>query len=117
MIKFTAPFIAAFQRPRPGKQGGYFSPHSKLQRQVGYYALEARQNQQASILGGYIVFRVMVYSKWGKKGPKQDLDNILKCCIDGCQGVLFDNDRQVVKIFAETVNSEDTRMDIEVSEL
>ena len=118
MISFTCPFVASFKRPRPGRWGGYFSPHAKMQKQIGFLALEARQKQQASILEGDIDFQLLVYSKWGKKGLKQDLDNVLKCVIDGCQGVLFENDRQVKQIFCRALQTDKSpRMEIEVSEL
>lgn len=117
MIRFSVPFVAAFQRPRPGKNGGYYSPHSKVEKQIGMLALAARSAQRASIVAGDVRFTLTVYCPWGKKGLKRDLSNVLKLVEDACNGVLYVDDAQIKDIRVQSIESDDERLEVEVESL
>ena len=58
----------------------------------------------AKPLVGDVAVAVALHPKATKKGVayarRIDLDNAIKAALDACQGVVFDNDRQVVRLHA-----------------
>lgn len=116
-VRFTVPFIAVQERPRRvtrGNRSWWYSPTSKAQSAIGQFALVARQTQGIDLFRGKVDFSLIVNGL--KKG---DLDNVIKAVLDACNKILWEDDRQVKKIFAwapgEPTNAEPS-MDIEVSE-
>lgn len=111
-VKFTVPFTAHFQRPRPGKNGGYYSPHSKMQKIISQFALCAMVDAKLNPFKGDVHFYLTVF------GGKADGSNFLKCAEDACNGVVYDDDRQIVfgsyKLNRVCLTES---MDIEVAEL
>jgi len=68
-----------------------FTPRrtASWERTVGTYALQARQRAPAwSLAARYDVYR----------SGRFDLDNVIKSALDGCTGILWRDDAQVVEI-------------------
>lgn len=97
--------------PRTGKRHWY-SPSSKIQKAIGLLALVARQEAQASILGGDCALHLTCYGFAGK-----DLDNAVKLCLDSLNGVLWNDDDQVHLIIARKIAVGTPRMEVEVEAL
>ncbi len=58
----------------------------------------------AKLLPGDVAVAVQLHPKATKIGKpyrkRVDLDNAIKAALDACQGLVFDNDRQVVRLYA-----------------
>lgn len=109
-ISFQVPFVAAFQRPRPGKHGGYYSPHSKQMHDIGMLAVAARGYRH--MFAGPCHLRVSVYAH-----KRFDLDNAIKAVADSLNGILWYDDYQVKIIVAERIESPEERMEVAVEEI
>ena len=83
------------ERPRRGKGGHFYTPQKTLayEKTVGWAALAARQAQSASwpLHERYSMNVTIVFAD--DKGG--DFDNVIKSIADGCEGVLWNNDRQI----------------------
>jgi Holliday junction resolvase RusA-like endonuclease len=44
-----------------------------------------------------------------------DVDNLVKACLDSCEGVFYENDKQVAMIRARKFYSVDARIEMELS--
>jgi len=45
---------------------------------------------------------------------KPDADNIAKIILDGCNGILYKDDSQIVKLISEKKYSENPRVEVEI---
>ena len=69
------------------------------ERKVKEYAFVARQNANIrrwdkELVEAYLSFRLI------RPGGYPDLDNLVKCVLDGCKGIIFRDDRQVISLRA-----------------
>lgn len=93
MIEFTVPGRPKpKQRPRMGKGGNVYTPREtkNYERMVGWYALQAGAKVTDKPIGLEAVF----YFR-NKRTP--DLDNCVKALLDGLEGVVYKNDKQVIE--------------------
>ncbi|MEI6449785.1 MAG: RusA family crossover junction endodeoxyribonuclease [Actinomycetes bacterium] len=81
------------QRPRLGKGGRVYTPAPtrRYERMVAWAALESRPRGWA--LTGRFRVEVVCYFPDERR---RDVDNVLKSVLDGMQGVLYEDDSQVV---------------------
>jgi Holliday junction resolvase RusA-like endonuclease len=87
------------QRPRLGRHGVY-TPTKTLEweNEIGWAAREAMQ-----IAGlGATPCDVHVHMLFQRKGKQRaDLDNLIKACLDGMNGIVWIDDRQVRSLSAQ----------------
>lgn len=99
---------------------------------VGSYALSHMKKNNISIMSGPVyvdaVFHMKVPNSWSlKKKAKAicgdilpcvtpDIDNLVKSLLDALQGVLFYNDKQVVRCVSEKIYSERDEIEVDVYE-
>lgn len=112
-MRFTIPGPPVIQeRPRAGKFGQFYDPTANAKKRLGYALLNARQGAKFKILGGDIDITVKFYGM-----PHADLDNAIKALLDAANGILWEDDRQVVHIDAWKYSSKegDERTEVELS--
>src|SRR6266853_2047353 len=103
-VSFKVPFVAVQERARKGKNGWY-APSSKLQRSIGMMALEARARARIGPFNGdcHVTLTCLGFDR-------KDLDNAIKIVLDACNGVLWEDDDQVVLIVARKIRIGEPRM-------
>ena len=81
------------ERPRLGKGGRVYTPKAtkRFERMIAWAALGVRPRGWA--LTGRFVVDVVCYFPDERRS---DVDNVLKSVLDGMQGVVYDDDSQVV---------------------
>ncbi len=118
MITFTIPgHPVPKQRPRLGYKGrrAYIYTPEETRRYEEKVHLLAKAATDGP-LKVPVVVRLKVYlGPRKRKGP--DLDNIVKSILDGMNGAIFEDDRQVYQIYAELVQDGEERVQVEVEEL
>lgn len=84
------------ERPRRGKGGRWYTPRRTAQYEqlIGHMARALTAGRDWPTDGSY---QVDVTVRHSSKRPP-DLDNILKTVLDGLQGVLYEDDRQVARV-------------------
>jgi Holliday junction resolvase RusA-like endonuclease len=108
-------------RPRFSSHGGFpraYDPKKSKEgkQSVRFFVAKAMQDQDIEILSGPIMMRVqfgikLPKSQERKRTPrprvwrvkKPDLDNLIKLIKDGCSGIAFLDDNQIVKVSAEKI--------------
>ena len=112
------------QRPRVTKYGT-FTPKAttEYERLVGWTYIAAKGKKHT----GALRLSVMAYFKIPKSRVdlKQgdwhlnntDLDNVVKACQDGLNGIAFEDDKQIAQIFASKYWDDDERVEVELEEL
>lgn len=116
MISFSVPGkIQAKERPRINRYGSFYTPNKthSSENTIRIYAKTAMHGQKP--LDGYIKVTISIMEKppesWSKKRKQDalagehfptrgDLDNKIKSCLDGCNGIVFTDDKNVVYITA-----------------
>ncbi len=103
-ITFTVPGAPVPKaRARVGKFGAYTPKRTKeYETKVRALALIARQKAHQQVWTGRVCVELEVHISGNKTTSKPDLDNLIKC-LDGCKGVIFKDDAQVVGIAARKV--------------
>lgn len=104
------------ERPRltvDGRKKYIYTPKetSKFEKQVALAALTAADGK---VLFGDIAINIKLYFSDRKFG---DLDNYAKSILDGLQGVLFENDKQVSKLHIERYIDKNERAEVIVEEV
>jgi len=85
------------QSYRAKNGGGYTDPRIKAwQDTVAWKAMEAMQHH--NILTGDVEAQLIFYR--GNE-IRVDLDNLSKAVLDGCNGIVWEDDRQIVKLTLE----------------
>lgn len=111
-VNFTVPFAAAWKRVKQGRQGTAYNPSSKDEKIIAQYALVARVAAQLPVWQGPCHVHVTFY------GLEADVDNALKLCLDGMNGIVYQDDSQVILATVQKIAAaENQRMDIEVEAL
>ena len=102
------------QRPRIGRNGAVYTPRETrdYERFVGWCALQAMGGEKP--IAGPVALEALFYFK-NCKTP--DLDNCIKALLDGLQGVVFQNDRQVQKQSYEMRFDKEERVEVRIWEL
>lgn len=115
-IQFTVPFASVQERPRvyrtkSGKPAVYM-PAGKEQKIISQYALVAMVSAKKNPFKGDCYIQVTVYA------GKGDGSNYLKLVEDGCNAVVYEDDKQCVlgsyRLYRDT---KPERMDIEIGEI
>lgn len=105
---------SGFQRPRPGKNGGYYSPHKpalldwqgliKNQMRVGGHSIIEGPVSVHALIGPnetiLEILPVVGVQPARPKGVKQDLDNLFKFDADALEKYAYFNDVQIVDLAA-----------------
>lgn len=111
-ISFTIPFVAVFERPRPGRNGGYYNPHEKIKKTISWIALEARQKELSPLLVGDLSVNITCFGF-----NRKDIDNAVKLILDACNKVIWEDDDQVCLILARKIRVGEPRMEVDVREM
>ncbi len=116
MIEFTVPGRPVpKRRPRSTTSGGkvlVYTPRetAAYEKAVGYVALNACQGRSITT---DIAVGIKLYFKDRKFG---DVDNYSKSILDGMQGIVFENDKQVSVLSVSRHRSENERAEVKVWE-
>ncbi|MEI6439029.1 MAG: RusA family crossover junction endodeoxyribonuclease [Alphaproteobacteria bacterium] len=132
MITFTVPGIARGKgRPRVARRGAHVALYTDA-KTASYEGLVAMAAQAAlagqAPLNGPVIMTMLVriappqsISKSARQAmlsgqfaptKKPDLDNVTKAILDGCNGVAFQDDKQVVEIYAAKIFAEVAGVDV-----
>lgn len=100
-------------RPRIGRGGHVYTPSQPAEKALGREILVAMAQCGCKRISGPI---------WAKltfcgASPLADLDNLLKHFMDAANGVLWNDDRQVVEIHARKIKGGEAYTSIEVEEI
>lgn len=110
MIQFTVPGIVVPKgRPRVGKHGTY-TP-SKTKAYENKVRIFARMACKAPV-SGPVAVRIKMYGK-----GRGDIDNKIKAFLDSMNDIVFNDDRQVVRLEAERFPDGEPRAEVEVEEI
>ena len=132
MISFTVPGIARGKgRPRVARRGAHIAlyPDAKTASYEGLVSMTAQSALGGrSPMTGPLVLTLLVritppqsISKSARQAmlsgqfaptKKPDLDNVVKAVLDGCNGVAFQDDKQVVEIHAGKTYAEAAGVDV-----
>jgi crossover junction endodeoxyribonuclease RusA len=103
-IEFTIPLKpVAWQRVKRGAYGQSYVPKKTrlFENSVGFYALQASRGFKFPKVPLVLTAKFILERPKTSKNPhpivRPDLDNYLKALKDGLNGVLFDDDSQVVQ--------------------
>ena len=114
MITFTIP-----GQPRPkqrarGGNGRHYTPEATRQWEetVGWYANNAMSRGGHDILTVPLMLSVIFYREHERKA---DLDNLVKSIQDGMNGIVYEDDKQVVVLNARVLYEQETpRVEVEI---
>lgn len=120
-------------RPRFARQGAFVRAYTpeKTASYENLVKLAAREAMRGRApIRGPVSLRIMAYvvppASWSKKKrsfalhgltrpqSKPDIDNMAKLCADALNGIAYDDDRQIVRLFAEKRYSSIPSMEVEV---
>jgi len=86
-------------RPRIGKYGNIYSPSSKDEQDLGLLILrEMKLHNIEKFQKDKLSVKLMIGYKNKKRG---DMDNIEKYILDSCNGVLWDDDRNIYEKYTK----------------
>lgn len=130
-IEFVVPGVPVPKgRPRLGKNSVYTPAKTKLyERAVGYYAREAMKGVQIATGAVSVAMRFYMPVPASYSGVKRlkalsgelrpmgrvDVDNCIKSCLDGKNGIVYVDDNQVCDIIASKFYGELPHAAIKVS--
>lgn len=117
MLTFTVEGVVGKQRPRMGKMGVYTpSKTVKYERLIKKSAMQAMKDAQleptdkplrVDVRAFYAVPKSYTKARRGRcidgteqPNKKPDIDNVVKSILDGMNGVVYQDDKQVVKLTA-----------------
>jgi crossover junction endodeoxyribonuclease RusA len=113
-MRFTVPG-QPIAKGRPRFVGGHaITPErtKEYEERVAIYAKNAMAHAGLDPLSGDLAIAVSFYLPSRRSAP--DLDNLLKAALDGCNGVLYADDRQVVHLVGwKGYDAADPRTEIE----
>lgn len=115
MISFTIPGPPVpKERPRVGANRAVYTPAktAAYEEKVAWMAKTAMRARRP--LEGPVSLSVTVYTRNKRRG---DLDNYLKAVADGCNRIVWVDDRQVVSMVGRFGESPDPRVEVEVQAL
>ena len=121
-------------RPRFSRRGGfvqtYDPPKSKAYKTlVSGYAARRAEKVLTGPLHIEVAFYMPIRKSWTKKRKqacleglerpttKIDIDNLLKGLLDGCNGILYEDDGQIVSVAATKHYSDEPRVEMEIRQI
>ncbi len=135
-IFFTVPQVSGKGRPRFARQGTFVKTYTDAktltyEKSIQTYAKQAMGSTSPLIgaVAAYLHIGVPIppsYSKTRQKAcieglerptKKPDIDNIVKAVLDGMNGIVYLDDKQVVDLHLTKVYSETEGIDIMVKEI
>lgn len=135
-IYFTVPQVAGKGRPRFARQGTFVKTYTDAktltyEKSIQTYAKQAMGSTRPLIgaVAAYLHIGIPIppsYSKTRQKAciqglerptKKPDIDNIVKAVLDGMNGIVYLDDKQVVDLHLTKVYSSKERIDIMVKEI
>lgn len=137
MIAFTIPGEAIPQlRPRFARMnaGGVrtYDP-AKCRTYKEFVAWHAARMRPASLITGPVAVTIRVYknppASWSKvktaaalagmtyPTTKPDIDNLAKGICDGCKGIIWRDDAQIVRLLVEKHYAQEQRAEVEIEEI
>ena len=88
-------------RPRVGRNGAYTPKRTKeYEAKVRALALVARQKAKQRVWTGPVAVEATFYIETPPE-RRPDCDNYLKTLLDGCKGVIYEDDAQITDIVAK----------------
>lgn len=140
MIKFTYHGEAVGKgRPRVSRRGNYVHTYTPEKTRVFEEAMRfefmASNSESMPVyekdksLKAKVIIGVSIPKSYSKKkhalcrdrvltpAKKPDIDNILKAVFDALNGYAFEDDSQIVKVYAEKYYSEEPFVEVEIDEL
>ena len=126
MIFNIAPVPAA--RPRVTRWSTFFpKKYTQFRNDFAEILNELDVELTEGLLYAKLDFFMQIPKSWSnkKKLAKEgkyadnnvDVDNLVKACLDSCEGVFYENDKQVAMIRARKFYSVDARIEMELSPL
>ena len=135
-IFFTVPQVSGKGRPRFARQGTFIKTYTDAktltyEKSIQTYAKQAMGSTSPLIgaVAAYLHIGIPIppsYSKTRQKAciegierptKKPDIDNIVKAVLDGMNGIVYLDDKQVVDLHLTKVYSETEGIDIMVKEI
>ena len=124
MIFNIAPVPAA--RPRVTRWSTFFpKKYTQFRKDFALILDELDVELAEGLLYAKLDFFMQIPKSWSnkKKIAKEgkyadnnvDVDNLVKACLDSCEGVFYENDKQVAMIRARKFYSVDARIEMELS--
>lgn len=135
MIELTIPGeVVAKSRPKFTSRGGYARAYTPKKTRdyealVKYYALQLKQQPLIEAIEVDISVHRVPPKSWSKKKQrealegiilpvvKSDIDNYCKSIIDGLNGVLFEDDKQICRLIANKVYSEEAKAVVRIKQM
>ena len=104
------------KRPRTSTRGGKIHVYtplktSKYEKMIKYIALDASNGKS---FFEDVEVNIKLFFKDRRFG---DLDNYTKSILDGLQGIVFENDKQVAKLNIERYIDKEERAEVEIKEV
>lgn len=132
MIQFFVPGKPVGKgRPRFTRSGHVFTPERTrtYEQAVAWECRKAMQGKEPSTLPQHVSIGVSIKppKSWSKaktakalhgeiKPGKPDIDNFLKAILDGCNGVAFVDDAQVISVYATKQYAEEEGVHVVIEE-
>lgn len=102
------------ERPRKARHSHFYDPSARKKQVLGLAMLAARTQLKRPVCTGPIAIGALFYTS-GKRG---DLDNMIKALLDAGNGILWDDDKQVISIEAHVYrDAESPRTELSIKEV
>lgn len=104
-------------RPRLARNGHAYQPKRNVDYRARVSASARAAMKEKSPLQGELCAAVKVYRKYPASSKRfGDVDNLLKSLFDGCNGIVFDDDSQIVYCsVAKSCDKENPRAEIVIT--
>lgn len=106
-------------RPRLSKRG-VFTPQKQVNAEAEIRWLAKKENPEKHLKDVPLMARMTFQFKKPKTSKRQfptvrpDLDNLIKSVADALNDMLYDDDQQIVRIYAEKIYGDQDQIDLEV---
>lgn len=101
----------AWARARGDGAKRFTSPEQRAaKRRVAYLARVARASARPAWESDHEFLLTLTFIRRRKVSATPDVDNYAKLVMDACNGILWDDDAQIVALFAQKVDSRETEL-------